>query len=879
MRPTSRALQLVVCAALVATSSWGGATSVDATGPVYAAPPVITPPPTGDDPWLATINWWRSFGAAVDGSPFPTVTNVAADNTGPKNHVDYLVNIWTKGSTYCNHFEDPAFPKTPGVNYWHNVLFCGMPTLTAAVDGWMNTPYHGEPLLDPSTARVGAARNATPSGTSASAALIAATNPISTTYVWPKNGGVVPRTRWWGGESPDPTAVCAPETGSTLSQPVFAFFPQTRRFVSSTVTSNGAAVPHCALGLTPSSQVRSVTIMAKRPWVVGATVTATVTTTAVDGSDRQTLTWSYTVAGLSQQIPIEVVSDIESVTVTVPEPTADQTGGLPIDRWTLQVWRTNDNVSSLPTLQIGLPGPGQWNVHLDAGYYHFCLVTTTALGTSRCSQIVSRSVTAASVNTAAPAGTVAPVGTAAPVLRVLPQVPVEVNSGAESVTVTVPEPTADQSGGLPIDHWNLRVWRTSDSLSSPPRLQIALPGPGQWNVRLDAGHYHFCLVTTTALGTSRCLQIVSRSVTAGPFSAATPVAGFEPVDPVRLLDTREPGAPVSRLRANEVATLDLRTRAPQGTVAVALNLTATGTAGDGFVRVYPCTAAATATSNLNPVAARVTTNAAVVAFGDGRICLQSMTDTDLVVDLNGWLTTSATAGLVITTPERLLDTRTANPISTRLSAGQEIAVPVVAPDSTATAVTLNVTAADPAADGYVTAYPCGTQRPLVSNLNPTAGVTAPNLVNVRVGDRHSVCFFTTVDTDLVIDKISSFEPGAPARFAPIDPIRHVDTRGRGFTRGPDGAGLVTTGPVVALQANLTAVDAFSPGWLATYACADQKWPGTSNVNYPRLAPAANAALMPASADTTCVRSSSNSSFIVDVFGVWKVAHPANTLSP
>ena len=54
-------------------------------------------------------------------------------------------------------------------------------------------------------------------------------------------------------------------------------------------------------------------------------------------------------------------------------------------------------------------------------------------------------------------------------------------------------------------------------------------------------------------------------------------------------------------------------------------------------------------------------------------------------------------------------------------------------------------------------------------------MTAPNLVNVRVGDRPSVCFFTTVDTDLVIDKISSFEPGAPASFAPIAPIAYVDT--------------------------------------------------------------------------------------------------------
>ena len=66
------------------------------------------------------------------------------------------------------------------------------------------------------------------------------------------------------------------------------------------------------------------------------------------------------------------------------------------------------------------------------------------------------------------------------------------------------------------------------------------------------------------------------------------------------------------------------------------------------------------------------------------------------------------------------------------------------------AVSLNVTVVDPVAGGFVTVYPCGS-RPVVSNLNFSAGQTVPNAVISTVSAGGEVCFYSSVDTNLVAD--------------------------------------------------------------------------------------------------------------------------------
>ena len=66
------------------------------------------------------------------------------------------------------------------------------------------------------------------------------------------------------------------------------------------------------------------------------------------------------------------------------------------------------------------------------------------------------------------------------------------------------------------------------------------------------------------------------------------------------------------------------------------------------------------------------------------------------------------------------------------------------------AVSLNVTAVGPVGAGYVTVYPCGA-RPNASNLNFVAGQTVPNAVITPVSANGEVCFYASVNTEILAD--------------------------------------------------------------------------------------------------------------------------------
>jgi hypothetical protein len=107
-------------------------------------------------------------------------------------------------------------------------------------------------------------------------------------------------------------------------------------------------------------------------------------------------------------------------------------------------------------------------------------------------------------------------------------------------------------------------------------------------------------------------------------------------------------------------------------------------------------------------------------------------------------------------PFRLFDTRS-TPGFTRLQAGRESVVDMtqVLPAG-ATAMAINVTAADPSADGYVQVYPCGT-TPTTSVLNYQAHqVAQAGMTVVQVPASHFVCFRSYANTDLIVDMMGSF---------------------------------------------------------------------------------------------------------------------------
>ncbi len=348
--------------------------------------------PVGDDPWLETINWWRGFGGGIDGSPFPLVTSSPADNTGSQNHVDYLTEIWEQGSTYCGHGADPNFPKAPDVDYFHNVLYCGPPTLTDAVDGWNNTPYHGGPLLRPSTLRVGAA-TASLGDRTANAARAFGTRQVDTIYTFPAPGGVLPRVRMRTGESPEPRDFCPPIDGGSPGQSVFAWFPEDRTLVDASLRDDDGEIPFCVLGspfstesqiLDPGESAREFIFFSRRPYTIGSTVTASIVTKQSDGVET-TVEWSF--SALTTPAIWSEYSSIQGgagrVVITTESPSFPETGGSPVLSTELVLMR-RDAPFTETVIDVSVSFPGETVVPVPPDTYWACLRVNNILGASRC---------------------------------------------------------------------------------------------------------------------------------------------------------------------------------------------------------------------------------------------------------------------------------------------------------------------------------------------------------------------------------------------------------------------------------------------------------------------------------------------------------------
>lgn len=164
---------------------------------------------------------------------------------------------------------------------------------------------------------------------------------------------------------------------------------------------------------------------------------------------------------------------------------------------------------------------------------------------------------------------------------------------------------------------------------------------------------------------------------------------------------------------------------------------------------------------MNFAAGETVSNAVIATVSaDGNVCFYSSATADLVVDINGWF--SATSDFTGVTPTRVFDTRAGESPDavrtvTRAKIGGAVTLEVKmtdlagrVPATGVSAVSLNVAVTNPAAAGFVTVYPCGALN-LVASLNYAAGQTVSNAVLVPVSATGTVCFYSMVPTDIVVD--------------------------------------------------------------------------------------------------------------------------------
>jgi hypothetical protein len=187
----------------------------------------------------------------------------------------------------------------------------------------------------------------------------------------------------------------------------------------------------------------------------------------------------------------------------------------------------------------------------------------------------------------------------------------------------------------------------------------------------------------------------------------------------------------------------------------------------------------------------------------------------------------AAAGVVPVVPLRLLDTRdgTGAPAG-KVPPGGVVELSVTGGTSgvagDALAVVLNVTATEVDEPGYVTVWPCGSDRPTASNLNVTAGATVPNLVIAKVGTGGKVCLYSLSGTHLLADLNAWFPAtgggGGPSAYSVLSAAPRIPTDVGLFTsvHFNGGQGLYPTGPAMVPAGGAAVTEAEARAQLTAY---------------------------------------------------------------
>jgi hypothetical protein len=327
-------------------------------------------------------------------------------------------------------------------------------------------------------------------------------------------------------------------------------------------------------------------------------------------------------------------------------------------------------------------------------------------------------------------------------------------------------------------------------------------------------------------------------------------SGFVPIArPIRVLDTR--GTQVS----GNSAIVDLATALPPNDVtAVVVTLTGVSGQRSSFVTAYPYDSSQPPTSNLNlsGTAGEAVSNQAVVRVVDNRFVLtRSDAAAGLIVDVNGWFTSSSQLG-VEPRSERLLDTRKGAGLRARGT--QTVCLPA---GVGALAASITITSVDPQAPGYVTVWPSG-PLPDSSVLNHVPGVDrASGVLFTALDDAGCFRLDSTAPAHLLVDLVAVVHGGSGTfrlDLASLTPRRVWDSRE--WLQPVPGIHAIAGSRALRLV-NLT-MDATGAGYASVVA------DGTSAVNTrPGLAVAAQSFIPPSGTDTWTIEVAAESHLVVD----------------
>ena len=249
---------------------------------------------------------------------------------------------------------------------------------------------------------------------------------------------------------------------------------------------------------------------------------------------------------------------------------------------------------------------------------------------------------------------------------------------------------------------------------------------------------------------------------------------FYPATPCRIADTRGaagqfggPSMSAGQIRAFPIPSSSCTI--PAAATAYSLNVTAVPrTRFLGYLSTWPAGQTQPNVSTLNSWTGKVVANAALVPAGaNGSVSVFVTDPTDVILDINGYFGQPGGAGELAfypVTPCRVADTRnTAGPFGgPEMGAGdtRSFAMPSsgCSVPSTAAAYSVNVTVVPDGGLSYLTTWPAGSPRPLVSTLNSFDGSVVANAAIVPAGTNGAISVYVTDPTHVIVDINGYFGP-------------------------------------------------------------------------------------------------------------------------
>jgi hypothetical protein len=333
---------------------------------------------------------------------------------------------------------------------------------------------------------------------------------------------------------------------------------------------------------------------------------------------------------------------------------------------------------------------------------------------------------------------------------------------------------------------------------------------------------------------------------------------YSPMDPVRICDTRAGNPSNLSGAATQCDGLTIPTEGtrtinvangsfgvPADATAVVLNVTVVNPTGPGYVTAFPAGAPLPNASSVNYVADEAVPNLVEVGTGAaGQVSIYASAQTDVVVDVEGYVAPTASGGTgaglydPLPSPVRICDTREGNPSGLSvpndqcngmtLASGGILPVKVANINGIptgATAAVFNVTVVNPKAAGYLTVYPEGGSAPLASNVNYDSGQVTSNrvIVPLSAGSANpgAISVLSSASADVVVDVSGYYSAtgGTGTQFAAEPaPVRICDTRSgnpsmlsgsdaqcNGMTLAPGGSRSVQVSGLAGVPSGATAV--------------------------------------------------------------------------